>query len=118
MYTSGVKKNILTHIYLLLKQIRNSKIISDITEVFGVRLRTILSLKQIILLVTGPPDALCTNRQTPPIFNSLLYIVVNFFTRCVKSWTDARFGITQFVMSNTHVSRHLGVWSRKQKKII
>ena len=33
-----------------------------------------------------------------------------------KSWTDARFGITQFVTPNTHICRHPGVQNRKQKK--
>ena len=39
------------------------------------------------------------------------------FIRPCKSRTDARFGNTQFVTQNTHVTRHPGVWSKKQKEI-
>ena len=31
-----------------------------------------------------------------------------------KSWTNARFGITQFVTPNTHITRHPGVLSTKK----
>ena len=35
-------------------------------------------------------------------------VISRFIWPC-KSWTDARFGITQFVTPNTHVLRHLGL---------
>ena len=36
------------------------------------------------------------------------FIRSRFIGPC-KSWTDARFGITQFVTPNTHVFKHPGV---------
>ena len=47
----------------------------------------------------------------------LAKMVISRFIGPCKSWTDACFGITQFVTPNTHVFRHPGVQNRKQKQI-
>ena len=50
------------------------------------------------------------------IYNIYILYKSSFIGPC-KSWTDARFGITQFVTPNTHIPRHPGSLSRKQKNI-
>ena len=42
--------------------------------------------------------------------------ISSFISPC-KSWTNACFGITQFVTPNTHVPRHPGFFGRKKKKM-
>ena len=44
----------------------------------------------------------------------MIALVTSWFIWPCKNWTDARFGITQFVMPNTYVLKHPGVWSRKK----
>ena len=47
-------------------------------------------------------------RKLSGFFRDLQGLKSRFIGPC-KSWTDARFGITQFVTPNTHVFRHPGV---------
>jgi hypothetical protein len=51
------------------------------------------------------------------LLQTISSIKSSFILPC-KSWTDARFGISQFVTPNTHVHRHFGVESRKQKTVL
>ena len=51
-------------------------------------------------------------------FNLKLHDSRSRFIGPCKSWTDARFGITQFVTPNTHIFRQPGVKNRKLKKYL
>ena len=54
-----------------------------------------------------------SSKRTCQTLQWVLYTTSRFIWPC-KSWTDACFGITQFVTPNTQVLRHFGVYSRRK----